>query len=780
MTMSLSSNSSFGGGPPLPIKQKLGESVSSNFSDIRAPLPPPPRQQVAKTSNHKATLSESSDADSVLGMEKVVFKDGFSDLDDDDLNTSSSHDTSAGSHHFLPGIGGPTIVGDGGLLPGQRFRRIKRISKYVVGAVMGEGAYGCVRDALDLTRTTVERVAVKLLKRPPLDNSSIILGADDSINLPTRALAHQHGSLSRITRTDATWKNQMIDNEIEKLQRFHHPNVIRAVDIFTRRDKEYVVLPVAVCSLQHFVDFRRQIVEARTGLDSAAASRTASYAGGNNGDDTNLHAAMRFSSKQICPAPLVKDLIIQLLTGLQYMHSQSAYHNDLKPSNILLFGDGSIKLTDLGCCNELFVVGRYGTPAFVSPQVVSNLIGHENAKDGVTATEKVDPAKNDVWAVGVILYLLLTGRLPIRATTNPGHGGKSVDFAIFKSIVDDDIDFSLVPMEGDPSRKSVQNRNAKRPTSSRSGSKAPVSEIEASLLGDSFVDDTTEEMMRGGNNAAIAGFGFGAASGRELVRALLSKNQSKRLTVTEALNHPWLKDALGRSPRAVEAAAVGSSPKPLALSESMHHPPFESSPRPLPTGSESNVMRVLNVKEIADIIEADYIMHMQLVAEVAHILRLPLPASFMKVPVPEEIASTMLDSAPPTKSALMEPTKSNCLFCSVDGSRFMSEYDMTYYARKQRGKADHDVVTLRNQPNRRAQLFLYIDGLVTVCEGSDGLGIPGNTRGISMAGREGFIRKVTGPSNPSGNSNGGGGEAANSRGDKTNPEDDSSCCCTVQ
>jgi hypothetical protein len=136
------------------------------------------------------------------------------------------------------------------------------------------------------------------------------------------------------------------------------------------------------------------------------------------------------------------------------------------------------------------------------------------------------------------------------------------------------------------------------------------------LLADSFVDDSSEEMRGNSRTMApsrptvTAGFGSGVASARELVRGLLCKNQSRRLTVTQALNHPWLTDALLRSPRAIEAAAVGKTPKPLALSESMHHPPFESTPRALPTDSESNVMHVLNVKEIADIIEADYVMHM--------------------------------------------------------------------------------------------------------------------------------------------------------------------------
>lgn len=76
-----------------------------------------------------------------------------------------------------------------------RWKRPKRISKYVLGPLLGEGSFGHVRDAIDFSSTAADRVAVK------------------TIGCKYR----REVDLKRI--------QEVLENETEHLQRYHHPNV---------------------------------------------------------------------------------------------------------------------------------------------------------------------------------------------------------------------------------------------------------------------------------------------------------------------------------------------------------------------------------------------------------------------------------------------------------------------------------------------------------------------------------------------------------------------------
>ncbi len=94
----------------------------------------------------------------------------------------------------------------------------------------------------------------------------------------------------------------------------------------------------------------------------------------------------------------------EVLETLAYAHGQGIVHRDLKPSNLMLDQSGRPRIVDFGLAKNALGPLRtapgqlLGTPAYMSPELV--------------ARHDCPPAAADLWAVGVILFQMLTGRLP--------------------------------------------------------------------------------------------------------------------------------------------------------------------------------------------------------------------------------------------------------------------------------------------------------------------------------------------------------------------------------
>ncbi len=108
------------------------------------------------------------------------------------------------------------------------------------------------------------------------------------------------------------------------------------------------------------------------------------------------------------PLPLdqVVRYISQVAQGLDYLHTQGVIHRDLKTSNVLLDADNNVYLADFGIAKvqeataHLTGTGMIGTPSHMAPEMFT---------EG-KATHQID-----VYALGVMLYQLLTGKLPFEA-----------------------------------------------------------------------------------------------------------------------------------------------------------------------------------------------------------------------------------------------------------------------------------------------------------------------------------------------------------------------------
>jgi serine/threonine protein kinase len=162
-----------------------------------------------------------------------------------------------------------------------------------------------------------------------------------------------------------------ITREIKIMKELNHPNIIRMYDIIY--DKEY--------------DNVHLILE---------------YA-----PDGNLSDYLK--RKGPIGEAYAKVYMKQLSLGLHYLLTRSnpIIHRDLKPQNILMFGDYGIKLTDFGFARNIqandLLNTFCGTPLYMAPELLLP------SKD---KSNKIYTSKVDLWSIGIILYEMLTGKIP--------------------------------------------------------------------------------------------------------------------------------------------------------------------------------------------------------------------------------------------------------------------------------------------------------------------------------------------------------------------------------
>ncbi|HUR38228.1 MAG TPA: serine/threonine-protein kinase [Planctomycetota bacterium] len=122
-------------------------------------------------------------------------------------------------------------------------------------------------------------------------------------------------------------------------------------------------------------------------------------------DGTNLRQILR--DRKLTPEQGLK-IVPQLCDALEYAHGEGIVHRDIKPENILLDKKGRVKIADFGLAKLIGADARanltmtnmvMGTPHYMAPEQVENPKGVDH--------------RADIYAIGVVLYEMLTGELPI-------------------------------------------------------------------------------------------------------------------------------------------------------------------------------------------------------------------------------------------------------------------------------------------------------------------------------------------------------------------------------
>ena len=112
------------------------------------------------------------------------------------------------------------------------------------------------------------------------------------------------------------------------------------------------------------------------------------------------------------------DIVAQLCSGLGYAHAQGVVHRDVKPANVFLLQDGTVKLLDFGIAKlSTSTLTRQGDVLGSAPYM---------SPEQVAGTQDLD-GRSDVWSTGVLLYELLTNRKPFE-----GDGLTTVIVGILK------------------------------------------------------------------------------------------------------------------------------------------------------------------------------------------------------------------------------------------------------------------------------------------------------------------------------------------------------------
>ncbi|KAJ5182726.1 hypothetical protein N7492_000342 [Penicillium capsulatum] len=241
-------------------------------------------------------------------------------------------------------------------------------------------------------------------------------GSFGMVFLATDTMTGHDVAIKCLAKTSSMDPSTAVDDRFEELECHrrlgYHPNLVNLIHSFDTETHTYLVLEYCV-----------------------------------NGD---LYEAIRLNRGPL-ETEHVRDFMLQLVSAVEFMHSNGLYHRDIKPENIFLMQDGSMKLGDFGlvCRDAWSHDACVGSDRYMAPEQ------YEPTAAGYS------PAKADIWSVGICLLNILFARNPFVTPTESDvlfadyvRDRQSL-FDIFPNMSQDTFEILTHALPLDPERRSL-------------------------------------------------------------------------------------------------------------------------------------------------------------------------------------------------------------------------------------------------------------------------------------------------------------------------------------
>ncbi|OAA38153.1 calcium/calmodulin-dependent protein kinase kinase [Cordyceps fumosorosea ARSEF 2679] len=322
-----------------------------------------------------------------------------------------------------------------------------KINQYTIVEEVGRGSYGAVHLATDqfgnefavkeISKSRLrKRAQSQILRRSPQDRprrQPLRTRSDGKVLTPQLG-GEQPGGEQPGEKGDIL---HLIRKEVAIMKKLHHPNLVQLIEVLDDPQEDLLYMVLELC---------KKGVAMRVGLDDHA----------NRYSDTVCRYYFR-------------DLIL----AIEYLHSQSIIHCDIKPDNFLVTEDDTLKVIGFKVL-EMFdkpsgmkSKTSAGSPAFLAPELCS-------------PHREVSSTAADVWSMGVCLYCFRYGRIPFNrpSVLDMYHAIQTDD----PSIPDDeDLVFADVLrrlLEKDPEKRITIDELREHPWITKNGTEGLLSRAE--------------------------------------------------------------------------------------------------------------------------------------------------------------------------------------------------------------------------------------------------------------------------------------------------------------
>jgi serine/threonine-protein kinase len=203
----------------------------------------------------------------------------------------------------------------------------------------------------------------------------------------------------------------MLDNRYELLELIGRGGMANVYKAKCHRLNRLVAVKILKSELAENAEFRRRFRDESLAVAQLSHANIVSVYDVSRGDDLDyivMELIDGITLKQYMERRGNMDwrealhFIIQIMRGLSHAHSRGIIHRDIKPQNIMVLRDGSVKVADFGIAclanaGQTLTQEALGSVHYISP---------EQARGDRT------DARSDIYSAGVVLYEMLTGRLP--------------------------------------------------------------------------------------------------------------------------------------------------------------------------------------------------------------------------------------------------------------------------------------------------------------------------------------------------------------------------------